>query len=164
MISRIKAFFRDAGAKESAGASHSRDEKQLAAATLMAVAATMDGALDEAERKVIHEVAMRRFSLSAAEADDLIEEATTASAESTQLLRFTSAVKQHFDHDERIEVIEMLWEVVYADGVLHDYEANLLRRVAGLIYVTDRERGDARKRAMARLGIDESPGADDASA
>ena len=107
---------------------------------------------------------MRRFGLSAAEADDLIEEATTASAESTQLLRFTSAVKQHFDHDERIEVIEMLWEVVYADGVLHDYEANLLRRVAGLIYVTDRERGDARKRAMARLGIDETPGADDASA
>ena len=164
MINRIKAFFRDAGAKESTGASHSRDEKQLAAATLMAVAATMDGQLDEAERKVIHDVAMRRFGLSADEADDLIAEATQASAESTQLLRFTSAVKQHFDHDERIEVIEMLWEVVYADGVLHDYEANLLRRVAGLIYVTDRERGDARKRAMARLGIDEKPGADDASA
>ena len=160
MINRIKAFLRDGGAKESAAAGHSRDEKQLAAAALMAVAATMDGQLGEAERKVIQDVAMRRFGLSATEADDLIAEATRASAESTQLLRFTSAVKQHFDHDERIEVIEMLWEVVYADGVLHDYEANLLRRVAGLIYVTDRERGDARKRAMARLGIDETTGAD----
>ncbi len=163
MINRIKAFLRDGGAKESPAAGHSRDEKQLAAATLMAVAATMDGRLDETEHDVIREVAMRRFGLSTGEADDLIAEATRAGAESTQLLRFTGAVKQHFDHDERIEVIEMLWEVVYADGVLHDYEANLLRRVAGLIYVTDRERGDARKRVIARLGIDETRRANEAS-
>jgi len=46
-----------------------------------------------------------------------------------------------------------MWEVVYADGVLDDYEANLLRRVAGLIYVPDRESGQARQRVIARLGI-----------
>ena len=48
----------------------------------------------------------------------------------------------------------MLWEVAYADGVLHDYEANLLRRVGGLIYVNDRERGDARRRVLARIDAD----------
>ena len=53
--------------------------------------------------------------------------------------------------EERIELIEMIWEVVYADGELHDYEANLLRRLGGLLYVSDRERGDARKRVLARL-------------
>jgi uncharacterized tellurite resistance protein B-like protein len=53
-------------------------------------------------------------------------------------------------------IIEMLWEVVYADGVLHDYEANLLRRIGGLIYVSDRDRGAARKRVMKRLGIDKT--------
>jgi uncharacterized tellurite resistance protein B-like protein len=47
----------------------------------------------------------------------------------------------------------MLWEVAYADGVLHDYEHNLLRRIAGLIYVTDRDRGLARNRVLARLGL-----------
>jgi uncharacterized tellurite resistance protein B-like protein len=45
----------------------------------------------------------------------------------------------------------MLWEVAYADGQLHDYEASLLRRIAGLIYVGDRESGEARKRVLARL-------------
>ena len=49
----------------------------------------------------------------------------------------------------------MLWEVAYADGVLHDYEANLMRRVGGLIYVTDRDRGDARRRVLERLGIED---------
>jgi uncharacterized tellurite resistance protein B-like protein len=46
-----------------------------------------------------------------------------------------------------------MWEVVYADGVLDDYEANLLRRVAGLIYVPDRQSGEARQRVINRLGI-----------
>ena len=45
----------------------------------------------------------------------------------------------------------MIWEVVYADGILHDHEDSLLRRIAGLIYVSDRDRGDARKRVLARL-------------
>ena len=49
--------------------------------------------------------------------------------------------------------MEMLWEVAYADGTLHDYEANLLRRLTALIHVTDRESGQARKRALAKLGL-----------
>jgi uncharacterized tellurite resistance protein B-like protein len=47
----------------------------------------------------------------------------------------------------------MLWEVAYADGTLHDYEASLLRRITGLLYVSDRESGEARKRVLARLGL-----------
>ena len=47
-------------------------------------------------------------------------------------------------------MMEMLWEVAYADGELHDYEANLMRQVTGLLYVTDRESGDARKRAQVK--------------
>ncbi|PKQ01791.1 MAG: TerB family tellurite resistance protein, partial [Alphaproteobacteria bacterium HGW-Alphaproteobacteria-12] len=58
-----------------------------------------------------------------------------------------------YSEEERVGVIEKMWEVVYADGVLDDYEANLLRRVAGLIYVPDRESGQARQRVIARLGI-----------
>ena len=50
-------------------------------------------------------------------------------------------------------MLQMLWEVAYADGELHDYEASLLRQVAGLLYVTDQESGTARKRARERLEI-----------
>ena len=57
---------------------------------------------------------------------------------------------------ERVELVEMLWEVVYADGRVDPFEANLLRRIGGLIYVSDRERGAARKRVAARLGVTES--------
>ena len=77
--------------------------------------------------------------------------AVTEQSEASQLLGFTRAIKDRYSLEERIELIEMIWEVVYADGELHDYEANLLRRLGGLLYVSDRERGDARKRVLARL-------------
>jgi uncharacterized tellurite resistance protein B-like protein len=48
-------------------------------------------------------------------------------------------------------MVEMLWEVVYADGVLNDHEATLMLRIGGLVYVSDRERGEARKRALRKL-------------
>ena len=60
--------------------------------------------------------------------------------------------RQSFSPAERIDLMEMLWEVVYADGRLDEYEANLLRRIAGLIHVGDGDSGAARKRVLARLG------------
>ena len=53
----------------------------------------------------------------------------------------------------RIDLMEMLWEVCYADGVLHDFEAQLMRRMAGLMFVDDRDSGAARKRALEKLGL-----------
>ena len=55
----------------------------------------------------------------------------------------------------RDKLIELLWEVVYSDGSLHAYESNLLRRIGGLIYVSDRDRGDARKRVLQRLSAEQ---------
>ena len=72
-------------------------------------------------------------------------------AESTQLFAFAKTVKDTYTYEERVEVLEMLWSVAYTDGQLHDYEASLLRRVAGLIYVTDRDNGAARIRARTRI-------------
>jgi uncharacterized tellurite resistance protein B-like protein len=132
---------------------HSFEERQLAAAALMVEAATMDSAFDAAERARIGELILERFALGADEAADLIAEAERAVAASVQWHGFTSAIKDGYDHAERVELIEMLWEVAYADGRLHDYEASLLRRIAGLLYVSDRESGEARKRVLARLGL-----------
>jgi uncharacterized tellurite resistance protein B-like protein len=132
-------------------AAHSFEERQLAAAALMVEAATMDDAFDADERVRIGHLIQDRFGLSADEAADLLAEAEQAASASVQWQGFTSAIKDGFDHAERVELIEMLWEVAYADGQLHDYEASLLRRIAGLIYVGDRESGEARKRVLARL-------------
>ena len=153
MISRIKALFQAVDPQAGSAKAHSHDEKALAAAALMAEAARLDENFDEAERATITAVVQRHFGLNDAEAAELIEAASEAQAESSQLLSFTRAVKDAYPPEERVEIIEMLWEVAYADGELHPYEANLLRRIGGLIYVSDRERGEARKRVLARLGL-----------
>jgi uncharacterized tellurite resistance protein B-like protein len=113
----------------------------------------MDDTFDADERGRIGQLIQDRFGLSAAEAADLLAGAEQAASASVEWQGFTSAIKEGFDHAERVELIEMLWEVAYADGQLHDYEASLLRRIAGLLYVGDRESGEARKRVLARLGL-----------
>ena len=69
------------------------------------------------------------------------------------LYAFTRIIKDRYEHEQRIEMVEMLWEVAFADGNLDHFESNLISRIAGLIFVSDRDRGDAKKRVMARLGI-----------
>jgi len=153
MLDRLKQLFQPDPASRPSE-SRSFDALQLAAAALLVEAATMDAEFDAEERSRISQLVQDRFALSTAEAADLIVEAELAAAESVAFQGFTNAVKNGFDHAERVQLIEMLWEVVYADGVLHDYEASLLRRVTGLLYVSDRESGDARKRVLERHGLD----------
>lgn len=125
----------------------------LSAAVLMVETAVMDGTLQDEEREKILALLTSRFALAAEAAEILLSEAEQANADATQLLPFTRSLTDALDAERRIEIVEMLWEVVYADGHLHDYEANLVRRISGLLYVADQDSGAARKRAMARLGL-----------
>lgn len=152
MIGRLKALFERI--EEPDAQPRGRDDARLAAAVLMVEAARLDDSFGEDERRAMRDLLARRFELTAAEADDLVADAAAAQAESAEFFRFTNALKQAFSHEERVEMIELLWEVAYADGRLHDYEANLLRRIAGLLYVSDRERGEARRRVLDRLGLE----------
>jgi len=124
---------------------------QLAAAALLVEAAVMDGHFDDDERTVVLNLLEQRFELSGEDAQNLLDEAEAAIAEANELYTLTRTVKERFDQDQRIELIEMLWEVAYADDEVHDYEANLIRRLSGLLYVSDRDSGEARKRVAARL-------------
>ena len=153
MINRIKKLFSsiDAGnVTPQVGV----ETHALAAAVLMVEAARLDGEFDQLERQSIRSLVTNHFGLDEIEADALIAEAESLHDDSNHLVKFTRTIKESYPPEERIAIIEMLWEVVYADGVLHDYEANLLRRIGGLIYVSDRDRGAARKRVTERLGID----------
>lgn len=138
---------------QSGGADPSAAPLRLAVATLMVEAATLDGSFDVAERHRLLDLLAKRFELAPDQAELLLAEAQTAQDRAVALEGMTRTIKNALDHDQRVEVLEMLWEVVYADGQLHDYEANLLRRLAGLVYVSDQEAGAARKRALARLGL-----------
>jgi uncharacterized tellurite resistance protein B-like protein len=141
----------DRGAKsDAADGHHTVDEIHLAAAALLVEAASIDADFDAAERARIIAFAENRLGLDTDEAHTLVAAAETAVGDATQLYRFTSAVKDNFSYDERVGLIETLWEVVYADGEADEFESQLMRRVGGLIYVTDRDRGEARKRVLAR--------------
>lgn len=130
---------------------------RLAAAALMIEGARLDGHVAPAEQARIEALLRERFELDAEEIASLMEAAASAVDDAVEIYAFTREIKSHFDHDERVKLIEMLWEVVYADGELHPFEANLLRRTAGLLYVTDRESGAARKRVVSRLGAAGDP-------
>jgi uncharacterized tellurite resistance protein B-like protein len=147
MLDEIKAWL-EGGAKSQARGS--TDEVQLAAAALLVECAHIDDELDPRERAVIDRILERRFKLSAAAARQLVTAAEQANERSTQLFRFTAVINDRFSLEQRIELMEMLWEVVHADGVVDALEDTLLRRIGGLLYVPDRERGAARQRVLQR--------------
>ncbi len=150
MMKTWKQLFSGASAQASAG---NGERHQIAAAALLIEAALLDDEYGERERETIRRVLMDHFNLEDVEAREVLAEAQAAQQDAVQLYGFTKEIKDGLAPEERVRVIEMLWEVAYADGSLHDYEAHLVRRVAGLIYVSDQERGDARKRVLSRLGL-----------
>ena len=149
MIDRFRTLFASTRSEPDAG-HHAVDELQLAAAALLVEAARLDEVYDDAERKAIDGALRRRFGLNATEAATLMAQAESTQDDAVEMHHFTRTIKDRFSAAERIEMIEMLWEVVYADGELHSYEANLMRRLGGLLYVSERDRGAARKRVLAR--------------
>ncbi len=155
MLQRLKLFIGGAGGGEAKEAAP--DELHLAVAVMLVEAARMDERFDDGERTAIARLIETRLELPADDAEALVDAADEVAKDMGELWSFARVVKDRYSHDERVEMIEMLWEVSYADGELHHYEANLLRRIAGLIYVSDRESGLARKRAMQRLGIPDTP-------
>jgi len=150
MIGRLRALFGQSSDVFSASGGTRPDEQQLAAAALLVEVATVDSRFDERERQRIMDFVRSRFSLSDAEAQALIEAARSEVAGSTQLYAFTTAIKMGFSYEDRVALMESLWEVVYADGIADPFEDQLMRRIGGLICVTDRDRGITRKRVKMR--------------
>ncbi|HXS41729.1 MAG TPA: TerB family tellurite resistance protein [Stellaceae bacterium] len=150
MIDRLFEWLKEGGQDLSRG----QDELQLAvAALLLEAAVVVDNRFDETERNAILRILERRFGLAAADAEAVLATAKARVENSAQLFRFTSTINDRLPRERRVEVIEMLWQVAYADRVLDPLEDSLLRRVAGLIDVSDRDRGDAKLRVMRQLGL-----------
>lgn len=126
------------------------NDQMVATAALLIEAASMDGAFDAGERTVLLHLLRSRFLLSEPEAEDLLAAAEQQHGASDRVFKFALTARNAFSEPEREELLEMLWVTVLSDGRVHDYEANLMRRIAGLLHVPDRLAGEARKRALAR--------------
>ncbi|MGO8918529.1 MAG: TerB family tellurite resistance protein [Stellaceae bacterium] len=150
MIDRLKAWLTEGDRQASDGA----DEVRLAVAALLVEAAQLDDHFDAVERAAVRRILQQHFQLDEAAADALARAGEQRAERSVQLFGATRLINQRFSHARRLELVEMMWEVTYADGVLDPLEDAMLRRVAGLVDVSDHERGEARRRVQRRLGLD----------
>lgn len=126
------------------------EEVRLAAAALLVHATVVDGNVDRREGQVLRDVLERRFELDHGQAGRLIKEAAKVEKEAVDLYGFTSVLTQRLDRPGRLKIVEMLWEVVIADGVIHEFEANLVWRASELLGVTSRDRVILRQRVEDR--------------
>ena len=128
------------------------DDYRLAAVALLVHAATIDGEMSPRERDKLNAVVKRRFALDEAAADELIDKATLAEHDAVDLYHFTSLLNRALDEEGRARVVEMMWEIVYADGQRDELEDNLIWRAADLLGVSQRERIALRRRIGGEAG------------
>lgn len=115
-------------------------DPKVATAALAVHAIAVDGVIDDAEKAKLRAILKDHFELDDAETSELIAEARRRDLEAIDLYAFTSVIKRALDEKGRQGVIEMLWELVYADGEVHEFEDNFIWRVAELLGVSSRER------------------------
>jgi len=121
------------------------DDYRLAAAALLVHVMSIDGVVTEAESAIVADILARRFDLSAADSALLVERAIAKDAEAVDLYAFTSVLKRALDEEGRRRIVEMMFQVAYADGGLTEFEDNLVWRAAELLDVTARERVEIRR-------------------
>jgi uncharacterized tellurite resistance protein B-like protein len=147
---RMFEAFRHFVAEFAAGAKHPSafgdDDYRLAAAALLVHAAAIDGEMSQPERDKLRSVIQQHFQLDAAATAELIEKATAAEHEAVDLFHFTHQLNRALNESGRAKVIEMMWQIVYADGSRDELEDNLLWRAADLLGVSPRERIALRRR------------------
>ena len=126
------------------------DPLKLAEAALMYHVIAVDGVITEDEKQRIHDVLSQHFGLEESETNQMLIEARNAENEAIDLYTFTSKLKNSFPEEDRVSIIENLWEMVFADGVVHELEDNVVWRVAELLGVDTRERMAMKRRVWKR--------------
>jgi uncharacterized tellurite resistance protein B-like protein len=146
MFESFKSFITEFVDGEKHPSQFAEDDYRLAAAALLVHAAAIDGEVSQSERDKLQAVIKLRFNLDDAATDELITKATAAEQEAVDLYHFTHQLNRALDEPARAKIIEMMWEIVYADGQRDELEDNLIWRAADLLGVSTRERVELRRR------------------
>ena len=124
-----------------------------AVAALLVEAAMADGDIDEIEKAHIRHMLETQLDLSADDADAMLTQSLASNEDRIEIHSLTRQIRLDTDTADRSIILEMVWMVVLADGNLEAHESQLMRRLAGLLFVDDVESGMAAKRARHRLGL-----------
>ena len=150
IFDKLRRLIGDVGAGDAEGGHFDDNDPRLAAAALAFHLIAVDGVVADIERNRLRATLQARYNLGDDETGMLVEEARLKDLEAVDLYGFTSVLKRQLDEEQRGQVVEMLWELVYADGEVHEFEDNTLWRVAELLGVSRRERIRLRKIVEAR--------------
>lgn len=145
MLNRIKALL-DSGPQAEQGAE--RDRIQVATCVLLLEMAHSDGEFQQMEAVVVRDLLQHKFDLSAEALDELIAYAQQERRESLDLYQFARRINENFSLDEKLEVMDVLWRIIYADGVLDKYEDYLVRKLATLLKLSHRQMIEAKVRVL----------------
>ena len=113
---------------------------------ILVEAAEIDGKIDEREVDSIRNSLKSIFKENQEEIDPILRKCLEKAGEPNSIHRLTSTINKEFEYEKKIQLLEILWEVILADGKVHDFESNLIRRLAGLLYISEIHCGDAKKR------------------
>ena len=115
---------------------------------LMIEAANSDGKIDNIEIEKINNSLIKTFKEDKKQVQSVLEMAVKNKNNSKSLFFYTSKINKNYSYEKKLLLIEILWEIVLSDGQIHDYETSIIRRLAGLLYISDVDSGNARKRAL----------------
>jgi len=125
------------------------DDYRVAAAALLVHAAAIDGSMSAASRDKLHGLIKQYFGLDDAATDELVAEATEAEQKAVDLYHFTARLNRSLDAAGRLRMVEMMWQIAYTDGVITEFEDNLIWRAGDLLGVSQGERISLRERVSA---------------
>ena len=142
MFDNLKTFFD----KKTDLTEISFDSEKIAVVALLISTAKYDGNFDESEKLEIHNLIKNYFSLSSESTDDLFKAAEKIENEANDLQQFTRSLNELLNEEEKLKIVELIWKIVMADGIIDNYEENLVRRLSGLLYLQDKDIGNIKNK------------------
>lgn len=150
MFDSLRQFISDVVSPQAEPAPFDDTGYRLAATALLVHVISLEGEPSPVEKKKLHDLIEKGFKLDAGTADRLIAAATVEEGEAVDLYHFTSVIMRTVDEAGRLKLIEMMWELVYADGRVSEFEENVVWRAADLLAIDARDRIEMRRRVSGK--------------
>ncbi len=155
MLEKLRTFISDVVAPGAQPRVFDDNDYRLAATALLIHLISLDGEPSALEKRKLHTLLEYRFELDPGTADALIKDATLVEGEAVDLYHFTSVIMRSVNEAGRLRIIEMMWELVYVDGNVTEFEDNVVWRAADLLGISQRDRINLKRRVSG--GLDTNP-------
>ena len=152
MLDGLRQFIADIVAPQAQDRAFGDSDYRLAATALLVHVISLDGQPTPAERSKLHSLIESHFGLNRGTADRLIADAIQVEGDAVDLYHFTSVIMRSLDEEGRKRIVQMMWELVYADGQVTEFEDNVVWRASDLLGISQRDRIDLKHAVADRAG------------